>query len=70
MQKSSNAEIFPESKAEYETALKNIGHKNVDFKCNLVNKNTLLCLIVVGDGISRGAGVEGSFLNFHKLGQS
>ena len=36
---SSNAEIFHTSKIEYETALRNSGYKNVDFKYNLVHKN-------------------------------
>ena len=36
---SSNADIFHASKVEYETALKNSGYKNVDFKYNLVYKN-------------------------------
>ena len=36
---SSNAEIFHASKIEYETALRNSGYKNVDFKYNLVHKN-------------------------------
>ena len=36
---SSNAEIFHESKVGYETALKGIGSKNVNFKYDLENKN-------------------------------
>ena len=36
---SSNAEIFHASKIEYETALRNSGYKNVDFKYNLKHKN-------------------------------
>ena len=36
---SSNAEIFQASKLEYETVLKNSGHKNIHFKYNLVQKN-------------------------------
>ena len=36
---SSNAEIFHASKIEYETALRNSGYENVDFKYNLVHKN-------------------------------
>ena len=34
-----NAEIFHASKIEYETALRNSGYKNVDFKYDLVHKN-------------------------------
>ena len=36
---SSSAEIFYASKVECQTALKNSGYKNVDFKYNQVNKN-------------------------------
>ena len=36
---SSNAEIFHASKIEYETALRNSGYKNVDFKSIQVHKN-------------------------------
>ena len=36
---SSNAEIFHASKIEYETALRNSGYGNLDFKYNLVHKN-------------------------------
>ena len=36
---SSNAEIFHVSKIEYETASRNSGYKNNDFKYNLVHKN-------------------------------
>ena len=36
---SSYAEIFHASKIQYETAMKNSEHKNVDFKYNLVYKN-------------------------------
>ena len=37
---SSSAEIFYASKVECQTALKNSGYKNVDFKYNQVNKNS------------------------------
>ena len=36
---SSNAQIFHASEVEYETALKTIGYKNVDFKYKLESKN-------------------------------
>ena len=36
---SSNAEIFHASKIEYQTALRNSGYGNLDFKYNLVHKN-------------------------------
>ena len=36
---SSNADIFNSSKEEYETALKNSGYKNIDFKYIAENKN-------------------------------
>ena len=36
---SSNAKIFQASKLEYETVLKNSGHKNIHVKYNLVQKN-------------------------------